>query len=142
MKETARIAVVGAGWWACEFHIPHVLQNPNAELVSLNLMPGVVTCSQVLEALLSAVPIEAANTMGIPEDDPYAEFGPPPVWTEYEKLISQAGLEMDFDPIPKWDFYEAVRGSDLVLTLQTADQALWANLLLTVGVRTPDQATQ
>ena len=34
MKETARIAVVGAGWWACEFHIPHVLQNPNAELVS------------------------------------------------------------------------------------------------------------
>ena len=25
---------------------------PNAELVSLNLMPGVVTCSQVLEALL------------------------------------------------------------------------------------------
>ena len=34
MEETARIAVVGAGWWACEFHIPHVLQNPNAELVS------------------------------------------------------------------------------------------------------------
>ena len=27
----ARIAVVGAGWWACEFHIPHVLENPNAE---------------------------------------------------------------------------------------------------------------
>ena len=41
--------------------------------------------------------------------------------------------------IPKWDFYEAVRSPDLVLTIQTADQALWANLLLTVGVRTPDQ---
>jgi len=77
---------------------------PNAELVSLNLMPGVVTCSQVLDALLSAVPIEAANTMGIPEDDPYAEFGPPPVWAQYEKLISEAGLEMNFEPIPKWDF--------------------------------------
>jgi len=115
---------------------------PNAELVSLNLMPGVVTCSQVLDALLSAVPIEAANTMGIPEDDPYAEFGPPPVWAQYEKLISEAGLEMNFEPIPKWDFYEAVRGPDLVLTIQTADQALWANLLLTVGVRTPDQPTQ
>ena len=36
-----------------------------------------------MEALLSAVPIEAANTMGIPEDDPYAKFGPPPVWAEY-----------------------------------------------------------
>jgi L-fucose mutarotase len=77
--------------------------------------------------------------MGIPEDDPYAEFGPPPVWAEYKKLISEVGLEMNFEPIPKWDFYEAVRGSDLVLTIQTADQALWANLLLTVGVRTPDQ---
>ena len=112
---------------------------PNAELVSLNLMPGVVTCSQVLEALLSAVPIEVANTMGIPKDDPYAEYGPPPVWAEYEKLIADAELEMNLAPIDKWDFYEAVRGSDMVLTIQTADQALWANLLLTVGVRTPDQ---
>ena len=112
---------------------------PNAELVSLNLMPGVVSCSQVLEALLSAVPIEAANTMGIPEDDPYAEYGPPPVWAEYEKLIAGAGLELKLEPIDKWDFYEAVRSPDLVLTIQTADQALWANLILTVGVRTPDQ---
>ena len=78
---------------------------PNAELISLNLMPGVVTCSQVLEALLSAIPIEAANTMGIPDDDAYAKFGPPPVWAEYEKLISDAGLDMKFEPIPKLDFY-------------------------------------
>ena len=32
----ARIAVVGAGWWACEFHIPHVLENPNAEIVCVS----------------------------------------------------------------------------------------------------------
>src|SRR4051794_10132246 len=36
---------------------------PRAELVSLNLMPGVVTCTQVLQALVTAMPIEAANTM-------------------------------------------------------------------------------
>ena len=35
------------------------------------------------------------------------------------------------------DFYRAVESSDHVLTIQTADQALWANVLLTVGVRTP-----
>ena len=35
MKENVRIAVIGAGWWACESHIPHILQNPNAELVSV-----------------------------------------------------------------------------------------------------------
>ena len=34
--EIARIAVIGAGWWACEFHIPHVLENPNAELVCVS----------------------------------------------------------------------------------------------------------
>jgi predicted dehydrogenase len=35
MKENVRIAVIGAGWWACESHIPHILKNPNAELVSV-----------------------------------------------------------------------------------------------------------
>ena len=34
--ENARIAMVGAAWWACEFHIPHVLKNPNAELVCVS----------------------------------------------------------------------------------------------------------
>ena len=35
MRKQARIAVVGAGWWACEHHIPHVAQNPHADLVSV-----------------------------------------------------------------------------------------------------------
>jgi len=52
---------------------------PNAELVCLNLSPGIVTCAQVLEALVTAMPIEAVNTMGIPPDDPYALEGDPPV---------------------------------------------------------------
>ena len=34
LQKQARIAVVGAGWWACEYHIPHVRQNRRAELVS------------------------------------------------------------------------------------------------------------
>ena len=35
MKDKARIAIIGAGWWACEYHIPDVLENKNAELVSV-----------------------------------------------------------------------------------------------------------
>ena len=35
MKDKARIALIGAGWWACEYHIPDVLENKNAELVSV-----------------------------------------------------------------------------------------------------------
>lgn len=109
---------------------------PNAELVSLNLRPGLVTVSQVLETLLTAVPIDIFNTMGIPADDPYAQDDPP-VWTEYRKILADAGVDRKLEPISKWDFYEAVRGPDLVLTIQTGDQALWANLLLSIGVRTP-----
>jgi len=111
---------------------------PNAELVSLNLMPGVVSCTQVLEALMSAIPIEAASTMGIPGNDPYAGKGDPPIWNEYRALFKQGGVDVELKPIMKWDFYEAVASRDLVLTIQTADQALWANLLLTIGVRKPD----
>ena len=110
---------------------------PNAELVSLNLMPGVISCTQALEALLSAVPIEAANTMGIPADDPYALDGDPPVWNEYRDLLTAADLDIELEPIQKWDFYDAVASRDHVLTIHTADQALWANLLLTIGVRKP-----
>jgi L-fucose mutarotase len=110
---------------------------PNAQLISLNLMPGVVSCTQVLEALLSAIPIEAANTMGIPADDPYALGGDPPVWNEYRGILKKAKLNLKLVPIQKWDFYNAVASRDLVLTIQTGDQALWANLLLTVGVRKP-----
>lgn len=110
-------------------------KGPNAEVISLNLRPGLVTCTQVLETLLSAIPIEAANTMGIPDDDPYADAGAPPVWAEYRGLLDGAGLSFQLEPIQKWDFYAAVSSEDHALTIQTGDQALWANLLLTVGVR-------
>ena len=36
MKEVARIGLVGAGWWACQFHIPHLLENKSVELVAIS----------------------------------------------------------------------------------------------------------
>ena len=105
---------------------------PNAELVCLNLAPGIVGCTQVLETLLTAIPIEAANTMGIPADDPYALGGDPPIWNEYRNILAAAQLDVELEPIEKWDFYDAVASRDHVLTIQTGDQALWANLLLTI----------
>jgi L-fucose mutarotase len=112
-------------------------RGPNAELVCLNLSPGVVTVAQVLSALLAALPIDHANTMGIPPDDPYAQQGEPPVWAEYRRVISQSGVTLKLEPVLKWEFYQQVESPDHVLTIQTADQALWANVLLTMGCRTP-----
>jgi L-fucose mutarotase len=112
-------------------------KGPHAEVVCLNLSPGVVTVAQALRAVLSAVPVDAIETMGIPADDPYAQAGDPPVWNEYRKVIKEGGLKLKMNPILKWDFYKAVESPDHVLTIQTGDQALWANVLITMGARKP-----
>lgn len=110
-------------------------RGPRAELVSLNLMPGVVTCNQVLQAVLSAVPIETMQTMQTETTGPYALDGDPPVWEDYRQSIRDAGLDLTLQPIDKWAFYDAVVTDDHVLTIQTADQQRYANILLAIGVR-------
>ena len=110
-------------------------RGPRCELVSLNLMPGVVTCNQVLQAILSAIPIEAVSTMMTETSGPYALESDPPVWADYRASLKNAGLDLELQPIDKWKFYEAVATTDHVLTVQTADTQRYANILLTVGVR-------
>ena len=67
-------------------------RGPRAELISLNLMPGVPTCNQVLEAVLSAVPVETIQTMETETSGPYALDGDPPVWDDYRKTIKDASF--------------------------------------------------
>src|SRR6185312_3457026 len=83
-------------------------KGPAAEVVSLNLSPGIVTCTQVLTALLSAIPIEAANTMMFETTGPYALKEDPPVWAEFRKALTDAKLTLKLQPIEKWEFYKAV----------------------------------
>ena len=108
---------------------------PNAKLVSLQLMPNVPTVTQVLSAILATVPIERANTMDYERTGPYALTEDPPVWPQFRQAIKQAGLKLELEAIEKWEFYKAVNNSDHILTIQTADQQRFANLLLTIGVR-------
>jgi L-fucose mutarotase len=108
---------------------------PHAELVCLNLSPGIVSCTQVLTALVSAIPIQAANTMMYETSGPAALATDPPVWPEFRSILRGAGLALELEPIEKWAFYKAVATPDHVLTIQTADLQLYANLLLTIGVR-------
>jgi L-fucose mutarotase len=108
---------------------------PRAQVISLNLMPGVVSCTQVLQAVASAIPIEAAHTMDYERTGQYAMTSDPPVWAEYRQAMNDAGLQIPLEPIEKWKFYDAVVTPDHVLTIQTADLQKYANLLLTVGVR-------
>jgi L-fucose mutarotase len=110
-------------------------KGPNAEVVSLNLMPGVITCAQALLAVLSAIPIDRVCTMMYETTGPYALSADPPVWDDYRSVIGALGLPLGLEPIEKWEFYKAVDTPDHVLTIQTADQQRFANILLSVGVR-------
>lgn len=109
-----------------------------AELVSLQLVPGVPTVAQVLEAMLGAVQIDEVFTMGVDRTDAYAAATPgdPPVWADYRRILAAAGSPCALTPLVKWDFYAAVAADDHVLTVQTADTRPWANLLLSLGCRT------
>lgn len=113
-------------------------RGPRAELVPLQLMPGVPTVAQVLEAILGTVRVDEVHTMGVDRSDSYAAATPgdPPVWAEYRRIIAAAGASCELVPILKWDFYKAVASDAHVLTIQTADTAPWANLLLSLGCRT------
>jgi len=74
-------------------------RGPSAELVCLQLMPGVPTVAQVLQAVLSAIPIDQLNTIGIPPDDPYAKFGEPAAWAEFRLMAHEAGITAPVEPI-------------------------------------------
>ena len=95
--------------------------------VFLNLMPGVQTCTQVLEALASAIPIEAAEVM-VPGDG-----SKPPIFTEFEKILGDVKLTEH----GRFEFYDEARGKNTALVIATAEQRIYANLLLTIGVRMP-----
>jgi len=117
-------------------HYPASTQKgPNAELIHLNFAPNVLTCAQVLEVLLTAVPIDQVNTMMYDSTDPYTLKEDPPVWDDFRRILKNANLPLELKPIPKWDFYKEVAMPDHVLTIQTADTQRFANLILSIGVR-------
>ena len=63
-------------------------------------------------------------------------LGKSPVLDDGGRVIAESGAALTLDPVLKWDFYKQVESPDHILTIQTADQALWANVLLVVGCRT------
>ncbi len=111
-------------------------KGPNAEVVYLNLAPGLVTCAQVLEAILAVHPVDEAIIMQPIADDP-AISGPdwiPPVWEEYAKVFKDSDQDLEMKKVPKWDYYDEVITDDHILTIQTGETSMYANILLLTGV--------
>ncbi len=110
---------------------------PKAKIVYMNLSPGVVTCTEVLHALLTAIPIEDAAVMDYARTGPTALAADPPIWAEFNTLLAGSGYDKPLTRIERFKFYETASAEDVCLTVATADQRIYANLLLTIGVVFP-----
>ena len=108
---------------------------PDAARIYLNLAPGVVSVTQVLEVLLTAIPVEAAEVM-VPADGPE-----PAVFGEFRRRLSAAGAgELTLHPLGREAFYDAASAPDVAVAVATGEGRLYANLLLTIGVVPPEPA--
>ncbi len=104
--------------------------NPLAARVYLNVMPGLITATQALEAVVSAIPVEAAHVM-TPDDG-----SEPPIFAEFRELLP--GLA--FEKHNRFPFYDMAREPDVSLVIATGERRVYANILLIVGVVPPDEA--
>lgn len=102
--------------------------NGMAHRVYLNLAPGLLTVTDVLEVLVGAIPVEAAHVM-VPDDGEE-----PAIFAEFRALLPGTALQA----LGRFDFYDLARGPDLALAIATGEQRIYANLLLTIGVVMPD----
>ncbi|MFE2560236.1 RbsD/FucU domain-containing protein [Streptomyces sp. NPDC059352] len=124
-------ALAGAGHGArvliTDGHYPaSTAVGERARTVHLNLAPGLLDVTTVLDALLPVLPVESAQVMTPPEGAPE-----PPAIAEYRARLAHVPV----GTLGRLDFYDAARSADLALTVVTADIRTYANLLLTIGVR-------
>jgi L-fucose mutarotase len=106
---------------------------PNATVVHLNLAPGVVSCTQILDSVLTAVSIEEAMVMQTLKTGPYALHEDPPIWAEFRAQLG----DLEIQERERYEFYDQASQPDVALTIASADQRIYANLLLTIGVVMP-----
>lgn len=101
---------------------------PAAARVYLNLAPGLINATEVLRAIATAIPIEAAHVMQT------ADGSEPPIFEEFRQLLPSG---MTLQPLERFAFYAAASQPSVCLVVATGEQRVYANLLLTIGVVPP-----
>lgn len=101
--------------------------NPQADRVYLNLAPGLLTVTQVLEVLVNAIPAEAAHVMVPPNGTE------PSIFSEFRALLPNVELQK----LGRFEFYDHVRLPNVALVIATGEQRVYANIVLTIGVVMP-----
>ena len=102
-------------------------KNHDATVVYLNLCPGKLLATEVLEALVEEVPFESAEVCS-PEG-----MSEPAIYNEFRALLP--GRE--FSKKVRGNFNEHARSADCCLIIATGDERPYASILLTIGVVPP-----
>jgi L-fucose mutarotase len=102
--------------------------NPDAYRVFLNLEPGKLTVTEVLEVIADAIPVESAYVMG-PDDG-----SEPSIYEDFRRVLPENPLER----LGRFEFYDMARSTDCALAIATGEQRIYANILLTIGVVQPE----
>jgi L-fucose mutarotase len=102
--------------------------HPGARRVYLNFAPGKLTVTEILAVLITVIPIETAEVM-MPDSGREA-----PIFLEFRSLLP--GLELK--ALERLAFYDQARSPKVCLVIATGEQRTYGNLLLTIGVVTPD----
>lgn len=102
--------------------------NPAAERVYLNLAPGTLTATDVLQAILSATPVETAHVMSRNDGEE------PSIFRDFRDLLDD---DLDLTPLERFAFYNEAKKDNCCMVIATGEQRVYANILLTIGVVTP-----
>jgi len=101
-------------------------KHPDARVVYLNVAPGLLNVGQVVAAVRTAVNFEAATLMAPPEG---LEV---PAHAEYRKEL---GEDVLFESLDRFEFYALARSSEVGIVIATGDLRVYANIILTIGLR-------
>jgi L-fucose mutarotase len=75
--------------------------------------------------------------MAFLKEGPYALTEDPPIWKDFQRVLADAGYPSELGQIERMEFYKAAARDEVSLTIATAEQRIYANLLLTIGVVMP-----
>jgi L-fucose mutarotase len=126
-------ALSGAGHGArvliADGNYPFSTQSPpTAEIVYLNLSPGVVSVVDALRPIAALLPIESYAVMEPPPDR-----DKPEIFLEFEALLAGVPRES----LDRFAFYDAASSMQTALVIATGERRVYANILLTIGVIPP-----
>ena len=102
--------------------------HPLAERVYLNLAPGMVSVTDVLEAVLSVTSVEAAQVMA------RHDGAEPSIYSDFRQML---GDDIALQPLERFTFYDEAKKDSCCLVIATGEQRIYANILLTIGVVPP-----